>query len=101
MSAENIDEGTLEKIWSNLMNHLCPRHRTNARNERPTDYKIEQLRNDYYGSYEVTEYFRRHITELANRHQEIEVAGGADIVRITLYGLGHCGDYDSTWQRDF
>lgn len=94
-----IDEDTLEGIWSNLMNHLCRRHRINVRNGYPTDYKIEDLRIDYYSAYQDAEYFRRHIVELARRHSEIQVEG--DTLRLTQYGVNQCGSYVRNWQRDF
>lgn len=46
-----FDEGALEKIWANLMSHLCPRHRTQARIGRPTDYRVEDLHTEHYPSY--------------------------------------------------
>lgn len=94
-----IEEDTLEGIWSNLMSHLCRRHRTNVRNGYPTDYKIEDLRIDYYGAYQDAEYFRSHIAELARRHPEIQVEG--DTLRLTPYGINQCGNYVHNWQRDF
>jgi hypothetical protein len=98
--AVSVDEGTLERIWSNLMNYLCPRHRTNYRNGDPTDYRIEDLRAEHHRSYkDGGEYFRRHIAELANRHQEIQVED--DFIRLTSFGIDHCGDYVRNWQRDF
>jgi hypothetical protein len=93
-----FDEGAIEKIWSNLMSHLCPRHRIQARNGHPTDYRIEDLRMEHYPSYEK-DFFRRHIVRLANRQPEIQVEG--DVIRLTPYGLDNCGVYDGTWQRDF
>ena len=53
---ESIDEGTLQSIWSKLINRH-PRHRTNYRNEDPSDYRIEHLRAEHYRSYKDGEYF--------------------------------------------
>jgi hypothetical protein len=33
-------EADIETLWSGLMLRLCSRHRINARNGRPTDYRI-------------------------------------------------------------
>lgn len=96
---DTIDEDTIDGIWTNLMHHLCRRHRINVRNGYPTDYKIEDLRIDYYGAYQDAQYFRRHIAELAKRHPEIQVEG--DTLRLTQYGVSQCGNYVRNWQRDF
>jgi hypothetical protein len=68
-------------------------------NGDPTDYRIEDLRAEHYRSYKDGEYFGRHIAELANRHQEIQVED--DFIRLTSFGIDHCGDYVRNWQRDF
>jgi hypothetical protein len=94
-----IAEGDLERIWVSLMLHLCRRHRMKARNGEPTDWRIEDLRNEHYGGFTDSEHFRTHIVELANRHWEIKTAG--DIVRLTPRGLTTCVNYVPEWQRDF
>jgi hypothetical protein len=94
-----IDEGDLQKIWVNLMMHLCRRHRDKARKREPTDYRIEDLRKEYFGAYTDSEYFRRHIVELSNRHYEIQSEG--DVIRLTPRGLDTCVSYVPEWQRDF
>ena len=101
-----IDEGTLERIWSNLMNHLCERHGRQARNvnptsdnPRPTDWEIENLRNGRYGGYDDAAYFRRHLAELANRHPEIQIEG--DVIRLTPQGVDYCNSNFPGWQREF
>lgn len=103
---EGIDEDTIVGIWTTIMIQLCNRHRTQARNvrpttdnPRPTDWKIEDLRAKYYRAYPDPAYFRIHITELANRHPEIEVEG--NIIRLTTQGLDYCEKNVSGWQRDF
>jgi hypothetical protein len=103
---QRIDEGTLEKIWSTLPNLICHRHRTLARNvrptadnPRPTDWNIEEHRTEYYSSYADKDYFMRHLVELANRHPEIQVAG--DVVRLTPQGLDYCEANIPNCQRDF
>jgi hypothetical protein len=78
---------------------LCSKHRINARNGRPTDYKIEDLRIDQFAGFTNSKYFKRILEELANRHTEIQIDG--DIVRLTNYGLDNCKKYDPTFQRDF
>jgi len=96
---QGIDESTLEKIWITLPNQICHRHRTMARNQQPTDWNIEKLRNEFYSAYTDPPYFRRHMVELANRHPELQVEG--DIVRLTPQGLDYCGANIPGWQRDF
>jgi hypothetical protein len=88
-----------ERVWLTLMSHLCPRHRINARNGRPTNWDIENLRSEYYGAYTDAGYFRKVIEELVRRHREIEVE--RNIIRLTEYGLNNCSRYDMTFQRDF
>lgn len=92
-------EADIETLWSGLMLRLCSRHRINARNGRPTDYRIGDLREDHYRGYEDVRYFTRLLQELARRHPEIQVDG--DIIRLTRHGLDNCGRYDRTFQRDF
>jgi hypothetical protein len=99
MSDTKVTEQDVEKVWQNLMLILCRRHRTNARNAKPTGYRIEQLRTDQYGSYTKPEHFKRVIQEAAKLHNEIEVEG--DIIRVSEYGLNNCKKYDPTFQRDF
>ena len=63
------------------MLRLCSRHRINARNGSPTDYEIENLRQDHYSAYEEAQNFRRLIYELAKIHREIQV--DENIIRVT------------------
>jgi hypothetical protein len=91
MAGENqdIDGGTIEKIWATLPTQICHRHRTLARNQKPTDWNIEELRKEYYnGGYRDPEYFRRHIVELANRRPELQIEG--DDLRLTPQGIEYC-----------
>jgi hypothetical protein len=97
--AEYVDEGDIEKVWRTLMGHLCPRHRTNKRNGRETDYEIEELRTDHYGAFIDSGYFRRIIAWLVKKHPEVEVDG--NIIRLTRFGLDNCEKYDRSFQRDF
>lgn len=108
MSSDNqIDEDTLRGLWTTLPTQLCSRHRERARNvaptddnPRPTDWKIEDLRREYYeGGYPNAEYFRKHITELARRHPEIRVEG--DVIRLTNQGLLYCVRNVKGFQTDF
>jgi hypothetical protein len=94
-----MSEEDIEKVWPGLMLHLCSRHRINARNERPTDYKIEDFRKEHYSGYTDSKYFRKLIYELAKLHREIQV--DADIIRASRFGLDNCEKYDPTFQRDF
>ena len=104
-----IDEATIEGIWTTIMLQLCNRHRTQARNvkptadnPRPTDWKIEDLRKRHYkGGYPDAEYFRRHIVELARRYPEIQVNEKGDVIRLTSKGLDYCEKYVRGWQKDF
>ena len=96
---QGIDEGTIENLWNTLPNQICHRHRTMARNGQPTDWNIEELRNELYGAYENPTYFRRHMVELANRHPELQVEG--DVVRLTPEGLDYCEANVPGWVRDF
>ena len=105
-SVNQIDEDSLRGIWTTLPTQLCNRHREIARNRvstpdnpRPTDWNIEELRNEFYGGYTDAEYFRRHLTELANRHPEIQVEG--DVIRLTNQGLLYCERNVKGFQRDF
>jgi hypothetical protein len=59
-------EEDIEKVWPGLILHLCSRHRIDARNGRPTDYKIEDLRKEHYSGYTESKYFRKLIYELAS-----------------------------------
>jgi hypothetical protein len=95
----DTSEQDLQTVWSSLMLRLCSRHRINARNGRPTDYRIEDLRIDQFTGFTDGEHFKRIIQELAKLHMEIQVDG--DIVRLTKYGLDNCKKYDPTFQRDF
>jgi hypothetical protein len=81
------------------MRILCSRHRSNARNGRPTDYSIEDLRRDNYPAFDSSEYFRQILDNLARIHAEIQIDG--DIIRLTKYGLNNCDRFDPTFQRDF
>ena len=94
-----MSEEDIKKVWPGLMLHLCPRHRINARNESPTDYKIEDLRKDHYAGFTDSQYFRKLIYELARLYEEIQVEG--DIIKLTKYGLDNCEKYDPTFQKDF
>lgn len=98
-SVNQIDEDTLRGIWTTLPTQLCNRHRHQARNAKPTDWKIEDLRKEHYGAYPEAEYFRRHLTELANRHPEIQVV--EDVIRLTNQGLLYCERNVKGFQRDF
>jgi hypothetical protein len=98
-SDPEVLEGDIEKVWINLMLYLCPMHRSNARNGRPTDFKIEELREDRYSAFTESKHFEKIINALAKRRREIEIEGG--IVRLTPYGLDNCRKYDPTFQRDF
>jgi hypothetical protein len=75
------------------------RYRTMARNQQSAGWITEELRNEFYSAYTDPNYFRRHITELANRHPELQVEG--DVVRLTPNGLDYCEANISGWQRDF
>jgi hypothetical protein len=97
----DIQEEDIETIWSGLMLRLCSRHRINARNGNSTDYGIEQLRTDHYPIFNDSNYFRRVIRELANRHwEEIQVDG--NVIRLTRHALDKtCEKHDPTYQKDF
>jgi hypothetical protein len=92
-----VSEGDIEKVWHTLMLHLCRRHRENKRNGRPTDYRIENLRNDHYEAFDAN-YFRRLIVWVAKQHPEVEV--DRDNIRLSRFGFDNCKKYDRTFQRD-
>jgi hypothetical protein len=94
-----VSPGDIERVWRTLMSHLCSRHRINARNGRPTDWDIEDLRADRYGGFTNAEYFRSLIHELSRQRREVNFENG--IIRLTEYGLDNCKKYDPTFQRDF
>jgi hypothetical protein len=98
MTTRNISNDS-ESVWTNLMQILCSRHRNNARNGRPTDYSIGDLRIDHYSSYNSLPYFRQILDNLATMHAEIQIDGA--IIRLTNYGLNNCHRFDSTFQKDF
>ena len=103
ITANDIREADIETVWSEggLMLRLCSRHRMNARNGNPTDYDIEQLRTVHYPSYNDSNYFKRVIQELANRHME-EIRVDGDVVRLTRHALDKTRQkYDKTYQKDF
>lgn len=89
----------VEKVWRTLMTHMCPRHRNNTRNGKPTDWDIENLRTEHYDAYTNPDYFRSVLRELARRHGEIQIKGNA--MGLTEEGLKNCSKYDPTFQRDF
>jgi hypothetical protein len=41
-----VSKEDIEKVWRNLMQHLCHRHRENKRDGRSTDYRVDDLRRD-------------------------------------------------------
>jgi hypothetical protein len=104
---DQIDEDTLRGIWTTLPTQLCNRHRDKARNKkptpdnpRPTDWKIEDLRKEHYsGGYPDSSYFKRHITELARRHPEIQVED--DVIRLTHQGILYCVRNVRGFEKDF
>lgn len=98
-SKSEVPEEDMEQVWINLMLYLCPMHRSNARNGRPTDCNIEELRKDRYGAFTDSNHFKKIIYALAKRHREIEVEDS--IIRVTQFGLDNCRKYDPTFQRDF
>jgi hypothetical protein len=102
-TANDIREADIETVWSDggLMPRLCSRHRLNVRNGNPTDYDIEQLRTVHYPSYNDSNYFRRVIQDLANRHKE-EIRVDGNVIRLTRYALDKtCEKHDPTYQKDF
>jgi hypothetical protein len=94
----DVSKEDIEKVWRNLMQHLCRRHRENRRNGRPTDYRVEDLRRDHYEAFTDTNYFRRLIVWLTKQHPEVEVE--EDIIRLTRFGFDSCSNYDPKFQKD-
>jgi hypothetical protein len=76
------------RIWvhTDLLGLLSKRYRIQARNDKSTNYLIEDLRNEYYGAFTDSAYFRRCIEELAKRHpNEILVEG--DLIKVSRQGI--------------
>jgi hypothetical protein len=101
MAANQLQEGDLDKIWSqtNLLRILCERHRIQARNSHSTDYPIEVL-NQHYGGWPDSNYFRMCIGELARIHlDEIQVQGNQ--IQVRRQGIINYSRTNSNFQLDF
>jgi hypothetical protein len=78
---------------------LCRRHRIKAGNGEPTDYNIEEFRNEHYAGFTDIMYFKRMLERLSKlNNKEIEVDG--DIVRVTKDSLDKCKEYAPTFRED-
>ena len=83
-----------------MMLVLCRRHRIKAGNREPTDYIIEEFRNEHYAGFNDIMYFKRMLEKLSVlNNKEIEVDG--EIVRLTKDGIDNCKEYDPTFREDF
>ncbi|MFL6363109.1 MAG: hypothetical protein ACJ709_06690, partial [Nitrososphaeraceae archaeon] len=61
---------------------LCRRHRIKAGNGEPTDYNIEEFRNEHYAGFTDIIYFKMMLEKLSVlNNKEIEIDG--DTVRVT------------------
>jgi hypothetical protein len=77
---------------------LCRRNRIKAGNGEPTDYDIEEFRNEHFAGFIDITYFKRMLERLSVlNNKEIEVDG--DIVRVI--GIDNCKEYDPTFREDF
>ena len=79
---------------------LCRRHRIKAGNGEPTDYNIEEFRNEHYAGFTDIRYFKRMLEKLSVlNNKEIEV--DVQIVKLTKDGIDSCKEYDPTFREDF
>ena len=79
----------VKQFESGIMLVLCRRHRIKAGNGEPTDYTIEEFRNEHYAGFTDIVYFKRMLEKLSVlNNKEIEVDG--DTVRVTKDGIDNC-----------
>ena len=85
---------------SGIMLVLCRRYRIKAGNGEPTNYNIEEFRNEHYAGFTDIVYFKRMLEKLSVlNNKEIEVDG--DTVRLTKDGIDNCKEYDPTFREAF
>jgi hypothetical protein len=99
-SANEPSDEEVRQFESGIMLVLCRRYRIKAGNEEPTDYNIEEFRNEHYAGFTDIMYFKRMLEKLSvSNNNEIEVDG--DTVRLTKDGIDNCKEYDPTFREDF
>jgi hypothetical protein len=99
-SANEPSNEEVRQFESGIMLVLCRRYRIKAGNGEPTDYNIEEFRNEHYAGFTDIAYFKRMLEKLSVLNdKEIEVDGGA--VRLTKDGIHNCKEYDPTFREDF
>ncbi|MFL6329936.1 MAG: hypothetical protein ACJ705_02865 [Nitrososphaeraceae archaeon] len=98
-SANEPSDEEVRQFESGIMLVLCRRHRIKAGNGEPTDYNIEEFRNEHYAGFTDIMYFKRMLERLSIlNNKEIEVDG--DIVRVTKDSIDKCKEYDPTFRED-
>jgi hypothetical protein len=99
-SANEPSDEKVRQFESGIMLVLCRRYRIKAGNGEPTDYNIEEFRNEHYAGFTDIMYFKRMLEKLSvSNNNEIEVDG--DTVRLTKDGIDNCKEYDPTFREDF
>jgi hypothetical protein len=90
----------VRQFESGIMLVLCRRHRIKAGNGEPTDYNIEEFRNEHYAGFTDIVYFKRMLEKLSVlNNKEIEVDG--QTIRLTKDGIDNCKEHDPTFREDF
>src|SRR5215212_233676 len=99
----SVDEPSDEEVRqfeSGIMLVLCRRYRIKAGNGEPTDYNIEEFRNEHFAGLIDIMYFKRMLEKLSVlNNNEIEVDG--DTVKLTKDGIDNCKEYDPTFRENF
>ena len=95
----NIDENDVRNVRQGLMEFLCINTRHSARHNGPTDFEIEQIREEKFPAILDQVYFNNIITTIAKIHREIVINGS--MVKLSATGLDDCGDFVANFQRDF
>jgi len=99
-SANEPSDEEVRQFESGIMLVLCRRYRIKAGNGEPTDYNIEEFRNEHYAGFTDIIYFKTMLERLSVlNNNEIEVDG--NIVRVTKDGIDNCKEYDPTFREDF
>jgi len=99
-STNEPSDEEVRQFESGIMLVLCRRYRIKAGNGKPTDYNIEEFRNEHYAGFTDIVYFKRMLEKLSVlNNKEIEVDG--DIIRVTKDGIDNCKEYDPTFREDF
>ena len=99
-SANEPSDEEVRQFESGIMLVLCRKYRIKAGNGEPTDYNIEEFRNEHYAGFTDIMYFKRMLEKLSVlNNNEIEVDG--DTVRLTKDGIDNCKEYDPTFREDF